>query len=201
MTRVCLVTVLTIVVIVFSDLLCPANATDSGSASSENILCSYDRDRMLSMDLHHFDQDDERGWRSLGAWPACYDVAADLIRAYRRKNGEKSRTLRFHEAQIRAHDGQYQEALELLPSTRNDEPEGFGWNQYVDATIAFLERDREALLQARTELSAIPQPEDANFVDPEGNPVDIDWPPNLGVVDRLVECFDRTYEVAYRFGC
>ena len=57
------------------------------------------------------------------------------------------------------------------------------WNAYVLATIAFLERDREALVKQRDTIATGPKFQGAV--------------PNLEVVDRLIKYFDEPYAVAY----
>ena len=37
-------------------------------------------------------------------------------------------------------------------------------------------------------------------VDRHGNPMQIEWPPNIGMVNSFVACFDQSYEAAY-IGC
>ena len=64
-----------------------------------------------------------------------------------------------------------------------------GWNPYVDATIAFLRRDRAALQQAQTKLAAV-QPLVGAGIPPvingymeldmdDGSKAYIHWPPNI----------------------
>ena len=60
----------------------------------------------------------------------------------------------------------------------------------MDATIAFLKRDKPALLAAREALASLPRPEDFDPRDAQGNVVDISWPMNLHVVNGLINCFD-----------
>jgi len=65
---------------------------------------------------------------------------------------------------------------------------GVTWNLYVDATTAFVQRDREALLLSRHKLATAP----ARYWS------GLKAPSNLDVVDGLVRCFERTYADAYR---
>ncbi len=60
----------------------------------------------------------------------------------------------------------------------------FRWNLYVDATLAFLRRDRAAFNTQREALrdAAVAHPENLN---------------NLAVLDRLASCFERPYKQAY----
>ena len=69
--------------------------------------------------------------------------------------------------------------------TTYTENDSFGWNHYVDATIAFLQHDEAALRAAREKLAGLEQPSELNMTDKDGNPVEMDWPPNLKVVDNF----------------
>ncbi len=76
--------------------------------------------------------------------------------------------------------------IKYTPSARLD-PEPLAspvrWNDYVTATVAFLQRDKAKLLAART-LIVEHKPDD----------------PNLSIVDSLIEHFDEPYSTAYRAG-
>ena len=169
------------------------------SASADDDQCSYDRAAMLALDLNAFDQDMQGGWRSVAHKEGCEAAAADLIREYIFEHDSTEGILFFHEAQLRAMAGQTERALVMFLRTRKpaDEDDWFGWNHYVDATMAFIRKDRPALVEARTQLVNLPRPEDFNPVDSHGNPVEMIWPPNLNVVDGFRECFDKNYDEAY----
>ena len=161
--------------------------------------CQYDEAAMLALDQREFDQNVENGWRVVARNANCRGAAADLIRTYIEINGEKGQIMTWHEGQLRAMEGQTDRAIELLRSAYKpaEQQDRFGWNYYVDATIAFLERDRDRLEQAREQLSTVPLPDNYNPVDSFGNPVKLKWPPNLNVVDGLLTCFDNDYDHAY----
>lgn len=86
-----------------------------------------------------------------------------------------------------------------------------GWNLYVDATIAFLRRDRAALEQAKIKLAAVQPPVgpdippvingymEADFAD--GLKRKVRWPINIDVVEGLENCFDKPYVEAYNDAC
>lgn len=165
--------------------------------------CSADRAEMLSLGETAFDQGDG-GWRSL-AKRECYREAANLIRDYRQAHSLESQTISWmHEAQMRAYAGDYAGAVLLLPKAKH-KMDGHGWNAYLDATIAFLNRDRAALVEARNRLAGTPLPHTHQWLfDDKGQAVDVPapdpgdpWPPNLNIVDALVRCFDRSYSEAY----
>jgi len=163
--------------------------------------CVQDRERLLSLTFSEFDQDLEGGWRRVAAMPNCTLAAADLIQEYRDRTEGHRTTLNFHEGQLRARVGQTERATALFQNSRKDpEKDKFGWNYYVDATIAFLKKDRNALLQSRDALAALEKPEEFRPVDRHGNEVDVSWPPNLHIVERFLTCFDMPYSTAYS-GC
>jgi hypothetical protein len=102
--------------------------------------------------------------------------------------------LYWHEVQMRAMAGQYDAALPLLVGARmpaNIEAEvRLPWNVYVDATMAFIKRDRTDLQSARNTLATLP----SDYF--QGRP-----PSNLNVVDGMLRCFDRRYAEATGRAC
>jgi len=174
--------------------------------------CTYDRARLLGLDENQFDQDMSGGWRALASTPGCALVAADLLHDYREAHHKDSGLLFWHEAQVRADAGQYQEAIVLMKRAYKPADEDkAGWNPYVDATIAFLRKDRTALEQAKAKLAAVKPPVgagippvingymEADFAD--GSKRKIRWPINIDVVEGLENCFDKPYVDAYNDVC
>jgi len=174
--------------------------------------CAHDRARLLALDENAFDQDMAGGWRALASTPGCALVAADLLRDYREAHHQDSGLLFWHEAQVRADAGQYPEAIALMKRAYKPvEADKAGWNPYVDATIAFLRRDRAALKQAKARLAAVQPPVgegippvvngymEAEFGD--GSKRKIRWPINIDVVEGLENCFDKPYVDAYKDAC
>ena len=123
--------------------------------------CSYDLAEMLELDLNSFDQDLNGGWRPL-AQRGCEAEAAELIRAWRYEKRAHNSILYWHEGQMRAMAGQTAEAIALFELTYKSPPldADFGWNHYVDGTLAFLRRDREGLDRAMAALAQVPPPDD-----------------------------------------
>jgi hypothetical protein len=167
---------------------------------------------MLALDEHQFDQDMTRGWRALAARPACALIAADLIHEYREARHKDSPLLFWHEAQVRAVAGQYQEAADLMEHAyKPDAVDKAGWNAYVRATISFLRKDRIGFDQAKSKLAAVQPPSgvgispvvgghiEADFAD--GSKRRIRWPPNIDVVEGLENCFGKPYLEAYADTC
>ncbi len=151
----------------------------------------------MSLSLRDFDQDPRDGWRLVARDPLCRETAADLIKRYREMHGPSS-MLYWHEGQLRASLGERRRAIRLFKRSRGPAAkDDIGWNHYVDATIAFLKQDRPALLSARRRLAALPRPDGFNPINASGQATKIPWPPNLNVVDGLIECFGKPYDEAY----
>lgn len=164
--------------------------------------CSYDRGAMLALSELSFDQDMTGGWRKL-AYAGCEAQAADLIRDWRAAHAAeplRNRAVSFwHEGQLRANLGQTQRAIALFSRSRKtaQEDAGFGWNHYVDGSIAFLRGDRTAFDAAYDRLATTPRPAGLNMTGPDGKPVAVHWPMNLNVLAGLRSCWGQPYRRAY----
>ncbi|NLC61701.1 MAG: hypothetical protein GX761_10540 [Gammaproteobacteria bacterium] len=176
--------------------------------------CAYDEEAMLALDEAAFDQDlPNGGWRKIGNIPGCEAAAAELIAAYRARHPNSSSTVAWHEGQMLASAGMNERAIPALEAARKDPArDPAGWNHYVDATIAFLAGDRGALEQARDRLAAMPFDETSGlpplvdgFIElptqPGQPPLRMRWPPNIEVVDGLLNCFGKPYNDAYDMAC
>jgi hypothetical protein len=165
-------------------------------------VCDIDRSALLELDQKAFDQDFNGGWRKI-ADNGCKKEAADLIRDWRRIHTSESTTLYWHEGQMRAEIGDSPAAVELFKKAIKtpEEEAGFGWNLYVEGSVAFLNRDKLTLQRARDALAVLPKPEGlSRMVDQDGNPVEIEWPMNLNILDAFIQCWDETYSNAYQCG-
>ena len=60
-----------------------ALAVSSLNFARASADCSYDREALMALDEHSFDQDLAGGWRKLADIPDCREIAADLVRDYR----------------------------------------------------------------------------------------------------------------------
>ncbi|MDE1468065.1 hypothetical protein [Aurantiacibacter sp. D1-12] len=162
------------------------------------VDCSYDLEEMLALDLDTFDQDLDGGWRPL-SMQGCHAEAAELIREWRYEKRAHNSILYWHEGQMRAFAGQTDEALALFALTYKpaDLDADFGWNHYVDGTIAFLRRDRERLALAMERLAEVPEPDDLTATMPDGTVVTMSWPPNMNVLQAFDHCWEETYSDAY----
>jgi hypothetical protein len=166
--------------------------------------CSYNRAEMLNMDLDTFDQSD-KGWRSLLGEGDCDDSAVGLIKDYLTAHPDLSADQRpqllWHEGQLLAGSNHYDESLVVFRSIHETEE---SMRLYQAATIAFLQRDKTALLAARAALAALPEPPDfeaAAKIFREKTGETLAWPENLNVVDGLIRCFSSSYRVAYGDKC
>ena len=161
--------------------------------------CSYDLRNTLLLDERAFDQDMDGGWRPLAA-RECYFEAAELIQKWRETHRAEDSTLYWHEGQMRASAGQYPQAISLFEASRHpaDLDRKWGWNLYVDGSIAFLRGDMDALRSARDKLSVLPAPSELkDLKDVNGNPSRVAWPMNLHVLDAFIRCWGAPYRVAY----
>lgn len=175
--------------------------------------CGIGGDRLnslLALPARAFDQDFSGGWRPVADEPDCLHAAADLIIAYighsPHYDPQSHTIIRWHAGQMLAMADQPELAVGYLDSARSGE---LVWNLYVDATIAFLQSDREAAEAAREELAnQIPSEEEMearrrflasnpSITMPEGF---VERPQNLDVVDRLLDCWGAPYARAYA-GC
>ena len=141
----------------------------------------------LALAYEAFDQDDHQGWRPLGD-AGCEAEAATLIAAYAARQAHPHPVLAWHRAQMLAKSGQTAEAIAAARTTlrppHSDDSSGFDWNDYAEATIAFLQGDRSALQASRAKLAQAMEKSEFNG-------------PNLKSVDRLERCFGKPYKIAY----
>ncbi len=163
-------------------------------------VCIDDRAALLALDQNAFDQDMFGGWRAISYRKGCEEAAAGLIQDYRLAHPDaKQDILYWHEGQVRADIGQYDQAIALFKHSYDSRSQK-AWTYYVKATIAFLEHDREALEQNYEQMRALPRPDNWSemsdaFKQKFGT--SIRWPMNIGVVEGLCECFDKPYSEAY----
>jgi hypothetical protein len=140
----------------------------------------------LQLSYEAFDQTEGGGFRVL-AKSGCLKEAADLIERYIEHTHAPERSLLWHIAQLRAEQGDAAEAIryarKTLAETEDHARHPLRWNDYVLATIAFLEHDKPRLIHHRNLIAAAA---DAHF----GNKL------NLKLIDSLVLNFDRDYKYA-----
>lgn len=120
-----------------------------------------DQAALLSLSYERFDQTKGSGWRPLYDEQRKCGNAGALIEAYLQRHKEltpdQKAILHFHAAQMFAYDGDNARAVSHLDRARSpakDSELGPAWNDTVDATRAFLLRDRPSLLAAKERLLA-----------------------------------------------
>jgi len=185
-------------VISFMVLLLP-DVSRAAAFTPQN--CSMEHSKTLQLSEADFDQTTSHGWRRL-AERNCKREAAMLIAQWRARHPGHSRMLYWHEGQLWADLGRYPAAIRLLKRARTpaELPDPFGWNFYVDGTIAFLRSDKPSLLNARERLARLERPADLPaYSTILGNKVPTPWPLNLNVLDGLISCWGKRYVEAY--GC
>lgn len=158
--------------------------------------CEARADAMLDLSFEVFDQGPD-GWRSLDGSLACPESAHEVLAEYRNRHRDtltppNISLLMWHEAQVRAAQGDQSTAVRLMREAAfTGEPD---WQRlYREGSIAFMEGDRRRLTAARDELASLPR--DPMLKGLNGG--EVEWPPNLDVLDGLVSCFGKPYSVAY----
>jgi hypothetical protein len=100
----------------------------------------------MNLSYKDFDQTMGSGFRVLSA-QGCHSESAELIERYIEHNSAEQSSLRWHIAQARAMAGENAEAIRYARTTLLEEEDfserALRWNDYVQATIAFLEGNRE----------------------------------------------------------
>ncbi len=140
----------------------------------------------MSLDYQAFDQTPGQGFRAL-AEISCQKQAADLIESYIRTTGAEQSSLRWHIAQLRASHGDYESAIDyanqVLLKKEDFSVRALRWNDYVLATVGFLERDKEKLLYHRDRVATASDEHQGNVM-------------NLKLLDSLIKYFDYNYNYA-----
>jgi hypothetical protein len=150
------------------------------------------KDALLKLDYKSFDQTlPDGGWRK---YQACEELTRDLVDAYTQKHfatleKQQRDVLIWHSGQLSGFLGDYPRAIASMEQTFRDtekSTDAFLWNPYAKATIAFLKKDKPALLSERKKLARGSSP--YNHM-------------NLRKVDALVRCFESSYQAAYSDAC
>lgn len=151
---------------------------------------------VLDLDFAAFDQDLDGGWRTLASM-GCDAQAALLLDRFIAENEPSPSErviLKFHAGQSYAFAGDESTAAQRISQSlyadsvieTREKPFAdrlLSWNAYVNATLAFLRKDADALKRHRQEMAA--------HADLRINQV------NLKVVDRFIRHFDGSYKQAY----
>jgi hypothetical protein len=127
-------------------------------------VVDVERERMLALSFQEFDQADGSGFRLLLEQKRHVE-AAELIEDYfNRHRGnltERERvSLQFHAGQLYGIVGNARKAVPHLKKARYEReptPDGHPpyWNDYVDATSAFIRGDRRGVIEARKRMGAM----------------------------------------------
>lgn len=191
----------------------PANASSPSSAQHAQQKsyseCVQDPGSYLALSYENFDQGvqpvdggprREWGWRPIARQKGCESAAATLISQWRQRYGSTlnptQQSLKaFHEGQMRAAAGDFPGAIPLIEAGRVLFSDAAG-QPYVDALLAFLRSDRDALIAARERLLAVPEPANwpelqRKFREEAGQ--EMKWPRNIEATDALVRCFEKSY--------
>lgn len=164
--------------------------------------------QLISLDPWAFDQDMQGGWRVVARQQGCEPAAAALIETYLhfapQLDAQSFPILRWHAGQMHASSGGAEAAIAWFHAAKK--PGDDAWNLYADATIAFLQDDRQAAETARAQLATF-MPSEAeqearrqaiaenpHMTFPDGF---VTQPQNLNVVDKLLACWGRPYAQAY----
>jgi hypothetical protein len=173
-------------------------ATEAQSPNSATCEAALEQQQnSLTLNVEEFDQTPRQGWRLLGEEMECYQEAAELIVSYLNVNstkfqGNQDTILQFHAGQMYAFADDYEAAMPWFKRSF-DQPDNLppefqpyitAWNAYVNATIAFLNKDKVALESYRAEVAKGPNGPDGKVM-------------NLDIVDRLIDNFDKPYRNAY----
>lgn len=158
----------------------PAVAADCAALYREHLATD------LKLPYEQFDQTLGGGFRVL-VEHHCYKESGDLLEAWMHANHKDDESVRWHLAQQRALQGDYPEAIRWARGTLDVHEDvakiRLHWNDYVLATIAFLQHDKPALLAARDRVAAGAEVSQGDAI-------------NLKFVDSMVANFDASYAVA-----
>lgn len=144
---------------------------------------------LLNLSYQEFDQTPNQGWRSL-AEEQGYLQAGEMIDRYLENNNNLEKwqiiNLSFHSGQMYAFSDNYDIALLRFRNSINEnEPVDTPilWNTYVNATIAFLEKDQDTLIEMRDKIAS--GPEFQGII------------ANLDIANKLIRDYGQSYSEAY----
>lgn len=140
-------------------------------------------DSLMKLSFDEFDQDMEGGWRYYSN-KEDFETATVLIKLYLKKHPEievsKRGVMSFHCGQMLALLDKNEEAIPYMEASKKKEKDVMNWDVYVDATVAFLKKDREAFDKKKSELK------EKSVFPPDQNR-------NLIFLNKLETNFDKTY--------
>ncbi len=164
-----------------SGFICaPASAVDCQAELKKHLRSD------LGLSYKQFDQTDGKGMRPL-TYAGCAKEAADLILVYMQVNKNFTPSMTWHVAQQRAMQGENVIAAHYgrmsLKETEDFVTQPLRWNDYVLATVAFLDGDLATLKIHRNKVAEAK----ASFW---GNEM------NLHILDKLIKNFGKGYKEA-----
>lgn len=156
---------------------------------------------LLAKDLSTFDQSSE-GFRKY-ADRGCYELAAQLLERYLDESNppeKRQHLLHFHAGQMWVAAEENDRALAHFKQSYKEQVDPIAdWNSYVRATIAFFERDRDAVEAMREKLLEQPILTREEF---PGLPEIWEGKrANLEVVNGFLACWNEPYQDAYHPDC
>ena len=156
-----------VIEIIRTSILACAMCLLASTALANECLSRQERERLLALHQDAFDQDMQGGWRVLEQKPGCRETAANLIAEWRQRHQSTDTIVFWHEGQARAGMEDREAAIALFKQSYQPAwPGTVAWNSYVDATIAFMARDKPGLLRARENLLQVNPP--AEYVVKDG---------------------------------
>lgn len=187
---------------------CAANG-NAGAVAAQDP-CHVDKAAMMKLSVFEFDKTIGSGWRIIGNKDGCEAAAADLIAEYMTHNAVALVNGRHadigglgrHQAQLRAGANDIPGAIALIKKYKPVEHASTAI--MADATLAFLNKDREGLLKARDQMAKLPMPEGfeesaAEYKKNTGKTLVYHDP--VYVIDGFINCFHKPYKEAYSFAC
>lgn len=163
------------------------------SAETKCEISRADKASLINSEYKEFDQSMGKGWRAWGD-RGCFQIAIDLLDEYFRVHEIKlldwqKNIIIWHSGQMSGFLGDYKIARDKFKKCiKPNEPKDTKilWNDYVYATIAFLDKDLVELKKRRDII--------ANGPSLDGKKA------NLNVVDNFLKCPNEPYAIAYS-GC
>ncbi len=160
-----------------------AAACGAANADCAAMLAAHERDD-LALSYDRFDQSEGSGFRAL-AMQRCFAQAERLILAYLPTHADHASALWWHAAQMAASAGDYPRASADARHARDTAPPRRGdplmWDDYLQASIAFFDRDKLTLRLMRDRIAA-------SGMGFQGNRL------NVNLLDTMLDEFDADYD-------
>jgi len=174
-------------------ILCLAIQLEVTAFAQDCTISSQEEQALIAKTYSEFDQSMGKGWRAY-ADRGCYALCSKILDRYVTEHRAtmldwQISVVTWHAGQMYAYDGVYDLARLRFRATINpNEPKDTPilWNDYVNATLAFLDKDMDKLVFHRNRIAEGPEFNGSKA--------------NLAVVDGLIRCFDKPYAVAYGSG-